>query len=158
MGLLDDAIRDYNAALKLDPKNAGSLYGRGLAKQKKGNTEAGNADIAAAKAIQADIAEEYARYGVTLASVVARAVSPPPTVAETLCKSSWFGFCTNRYTLAEQEKIDADKQRERHRAEVCANHVAWKAKIKAERGAGILAYVIETNAQVRKLEALCGKG
>jgi hypothetical protein len=41
-----------------------SLYGRGVAKLKKGNADAGNADIAAAKAIRADIAEEFARYGV----------------------------------------------------------------------------------------------
>ena len=61
---LDDAIADYDAALKLSPKLAGSLYGRGLARLRKGNTDDGNADIAAAKAIQSDVAEEFARYGV----------------------------------------------------------------------------------------------
>jgi hypothetical protein len=38
------------------------LYGRGFAKRKKGDTR-GNADIAAAKAIRADIVEEYDGYG-----------------------------------------------------------------------------------------------
>jgi tetratricopeptide (TPR) repeat protein len=62
---LDDAVADYDEALKLNPKQAGSLYGRGLAKLKNGDAAGGEADIAAAKAIQADIAEEFARYGVT---------------------------------------------------------------------------------------------
>ena len=53
-----------NAGLKLDPKQAGSLYGRGLAKQKKGDTAGGDADIAASKVLQADIAEALARDGV----------------------------------------------------------------------------------------------
>ena len=39
------------------------MYGRGLAKRKKGDQAGGDADIAAARAIQADIADEYAKYG-----------------------------------------------------------------------------------------------
>jgi membrane associated rhomboid family serine protease/Flp pilus assembly protein TadD len=62
---LDDAVADYNEALGRNPKLASSLYGRGLAKLEKGDTAGGEADIAAAKAIQANIAEEFARYGVT---------------------------------------------------------------------------------------------
>jgi tetratricopeptide (TPR) repeat protein len=61
---LDAAIADYDAALKLNPRLAGSLYGRGLAKRWKGDNAAGEADAIAAKAIQADIAGEFARYGV----------------------------------------------------------------------------------------------
>ena len=61
---LDEAIADYDAALKLDPRMAASLYGRGLAKQKKGDQAGGDADIAAAKAINATIADEFAKYGV----------------------------------------------------------------------------------------------
>lgn len=60
LGALDNAIRDYTAALKRDPQLAASLYGRGLAKRQKGDTAGGNADIVAAKAIQANIAEEMA--------------------------------------------------------------------------------------------------
>jgi tetratricopeptide (TPR) repeat protein len=69
---LDDALADYDEALRLNPKQAGSLYGRGLAKLKKGDAAGGEADIAAAKAIQVDIAEEFARYGVTPSAVTAR--------------------------------------------------------------------------------------
>src|SRR6266699_3811346 len=58
----DAAVSDYDAALRIDPKLAFALYGRGLARVKNGDPS-GEADIAAAKALQADIAEEYARYG-----------------------------------------------------------------------------------------------
>ena len=57
------AIADYDAALHLEAKRATALYGPGTAKLKKGDAS-GDADIAAAKAIKADIAEEFARYGV----------------------------------------------------------------------------------------------
>ena len=60
---LDHAIKDYDAALKGDPKLAGSLYGRGIAKIRKGDRNGGSADINAAKQIKSDIAEEFARYG-----------------------------------------------------------------------------------------------
>jgi tetratricopeptide (TPR) repeat protein len=63
LGQTDNAIRDYDAALRADPKLAGSLYGRGVAKVRKGDRNGGNADIAAAKEIRKDIAEEFARYG-----------------------------------------------------------------------------------------------
>jgi hypothetical protein len=55
----DRAIADYGAAVAQNPKDASSLYGRGVAKLKSGN-----ADIAAAKAIKADISDVYAGYGV----------------------------------------------------------------------------------------------
>ena len=64
MGQWDSAIDDYRSALRLDPKLASSLYGRGLAKLKTGDTTGGNADIAAAKAIEANIVGDFARYGV----------------------------------------------------------------------------------------------
>ena len=64
LGRLDDAVADFDAALKLSPKLAGSLYARGVVKLKQGSAAAGNADIAAAKLLQADIAEDYARFGV----------------------------------------------------------------------------------------------
>ena len=59
-----NAIADYDAALRINPKHASSLYGRGIAKLRIGNTVAGNGDISAAKLSQSDIAEEFARYGV----------------------------------------------------------------------------------------------
>ncbi len=64
LGELDSAISNYDDALKLRPKDAEALYGRGFARHKKADAAGGDADIAAAKAIQADIAEEFARYGV----------------------------------------------------------------------------------------------
>jgi hypothetical protein len=43
--------------------SAGMLYGRGLAKARKGDRNGGTANIATAKAIKSDIADEFARYG-----------------------------------------------------------------------------------------------
>jgi tetratricopeptide (TPR) repeat protein len=63
LGQSDNAIKDFDAALKGDPKLAGSLYGRGLAKIRKGDRSGGNTDMAAAKAIKSDIAEEFSRHG-----------------------------------------------------------------------------------------------
>jgi len=67
-GAFDKAIVDYDAALHGDPQMAGlklaaALYGRGLAKQKQ-NDPGANSDIAAAKALIPDVAEQFARYGV----------------------------------------------------------------------------------------------
>jgi tetratricopeptide (TPR) repeat protein len=62
-GKPDDAIATYNAALQINPKSAYSLYGRGMAKLKKGDAAAGNADVAASKAIR-DLTEELTGYGV----------------------------------------------------------------------------------------------
>jgi tetratricopeptide (TPR) repeat protein len=64
MGQYDRAIADYDAGLRLNPANkADYLYGRGLAKLKKGDAS-GNADVAAAKVLHEKIAEEFASYGV----------------------------------------------------------------------------------------------
>ena len=43
-----EAIADANAALAISPRQATSLYVRGLAEMKSGNQTAGAADIAAA--------------------------------------------------------------------------------------------------------------
>jgi hypothetical protein len=40
-----------------------SLYGRGVAETKMGNTDAGNADVVAAEAIQADVGTSWPRSG-----------------------------------------------------------------------------------------------
>src|SRR5262249_52386876 len=42
----DDAITDYSAALELQPKKPTSLYGRGIAKSRKGDAGGSQADIA----------------------------------------------------------------------------------------------------------------
>ncbi len=64
MGSFDKAIDDYNEALRIDPKSASPLFGRGLARIRKGDQAAGQADIAAAKAIRSSIETEAARFGV----------------------------------------------------------------------------------------------
>src|ERR1700738_4492976 len=64
LGAFDQARADFDASLKRDAGDAGSLYGRGLTKLKTGDTAGGIGDIAAAKAVRADIAEVYAGYGI----------------------------------------------------------------------------------------------
>ena len=64
-GEYDKAIADYDRGLHLQPRNAWSHYGRGVAKLRKGLTAEGQADLAAATALQADIAEEAKKSGVT---------------------------------------------------------------------------------------------
>ena len=60
----DRAIADYDTVLRLEPTHAHALYGRGLAKRKKGDVVGADADIAAATAISRRIADEYTAYGV----------------------------------------------------------------------------------------------
>ena len=66
LGQFDKALADYDAAFALTkiPGHADWLYGRGVTKLRKGDTAGGNADIEKAKTIKADIAEEYAKYGI----------------------------------------------------------------------------------------------
>jgi tetratricopeptide (TPR) repeat protein len=63
LGRLDDAIAGYDLALKLSPRQAVSLYGRGLAKLGKGQGTAGQADLAAARAIRPHVDDVFAEYG-----------------------------------------------------------------------------------------------
>jgi tetratricopeptide (TPR) repeat protein len=64
LGEWDLAIADYDSALRLDPQLATSLYGRGLARLKKGDTSEGSADVAAAEKLEANIVADFLRYGV----------------------------------------------------------------------------------------------
>jgi len=68
----DAAIADYDAALKANPNDASSLYGRGVAKQLKGDMAGGSADMAAATLSQADIANEMATHGVKASATSAQ--------------------------------------------------------------------------------------
>lgn len=65
-GDLKRAIEDYDAALKLQPKLAISLYARGVAKTRAGDAGAGKADMVAAVALEPGVEAEAKRYGVTL--------------------------------------------------------------------------------------------
>lgn len=60
----DKSIADLDAALKLSPRTAESLYVRGLAERGKGDRGRGDADVAAAKAISSTVAATYALYGI----------------------------------------------------------------------------------------------
>jgi tetratricopeptide (TPR) repeat protein len=60
----DAAIADDDAELKINPGNPFTLFGRGVAKRMKGDLSGGDTDIAAAKTIKSDIADEMAKYGV----------------------------------------------------------------------------------------------
>jgi tetratricopeptide (TPR) repeat protein len=64
-GELDKAIEDYSAALKQAPRNAADLYGRGLARLRKGATADGQADLAAARALQPAVDEAFKEIGLT---------------------------------------------------------------------------------------------
>lgn len=55
----DKALADFEIVLRFDAKNAFALYGRGMMRLKKGETDAASADIAAAKAINPNVAEEF---------------------------------------------------------------------------------------------------
>jgi hypothetical protein len=83
-GQIDKAIADYDAALKTNPKLPGPLYGRGIAKVRKGDVAGGNADTAAAKDINAKIAEQFAAYNVP----AMRAQPAPPAGAPPVSASS----------------------------------------------------------------------
>lgn len=64
LGRYRQAISDFDATLRVNPKQVSSLYGRGWAKLKTGDTTGGNADVKLAKALDPNIADEFAGYGV----------------------------------------------------------------------------------------------
>jgi tetratricopeptide (TPR) repeat protein/transglutaminase-like putative cysteine protease len=59
------AVKDMDDALSLAPKQAGSLYVRGVARKRLGDAAGAKADLAAATLISKLIGETYASYGVT---------------------------------------------------------------------------------------------
>ena len=65
MGDYDKSITDYDESLRQRPKNAWSLYGRGLAELRKSKVAEGGADMAAATALWAPIGDEFKRHGMT---------------------------------------------------------------------------------------------
>ncbi len=64
MGDYENSIADYDAALKINPKNAWSLYGRGIDKLRKQQTRAADADIARATAAWPQVVQEFKRRGI----------------------------------------------------------------------------------------------
>ena len=78
-GEYDRAIDDYDAALKLRPNLAWALYGRGVARLFKGEAAAGDADIAAAKALAPRIAEITRARGIAPPAAPASPAAATPT-------------------------------------------------------------------------------
>jgi tetratricopeptide (TPR) repeat protein len=64
MAEYDKSIADFDAALKINPRNAWSLYGRGIDEVRKGKTAQGQADIAQATAVWTHVAEAFNRHGI----------------------------------------------------------------------------------------------
>jgi len=64
LGQYDRAIADYDAALKLNPRTAWSLYGRGLAKRHKGDPSA-QSDMDAAAAINPELPARAKALGIS---------------------------------------------------------------------------------------------
>jgi len=58
------AIADYDAQIRASPGNPYALFGRGIGKRMTGDLSGGNADMAAAKTIDADIEVAMAKLGV----------------------------------------------------------------------------------------------
>ena len=58
-GDYDHALTDFDVVMRFDAKNALALYARGLTLLKRGDAEAGKADIAAAKTISPNIGEQF---------------------------------------------------------------------------------------------------
>ncbi|HEV7358581.1 MAG TPA: aspartyl protease family protein [Steroidobacteraceae bacterium] len=65
LGDYDRAIADYDAALKLQPKSAWALYGRGLVKLKKNQRAEGDNDMAEAVKIAPNVVDGYKRMGLS---------------------------------------------------------------------------------------------
>jgi tetratricopeptide (TPR) repeat protein len=64
LGRYEEAIAAYDEAIRLHPIFPMSLYGRGLAKRRQGDTAGADADISAALALDARLADTFAYFGV----------------------------------------------------------------------------------------------
>ncbi len=64
LGRMDEAITSYNTSLHYRPRQAVTLFGKGVAEMRKGDAGAGKADIAAAQTIDPDVAAQFASYGI----------------------------------------------------------------------------------------------
>jgi tetratricopeptide (TPR) repeat protein len=59
------ALKEYTAALDIDPNRPLALYGRGLAQCRLGKEQDGEKDKAAATAIAPDIERQFTRFGIS---------------------------------------------------------------------------------------------
>ncbi len=63
LGSLNDAIHDYDSALRINPKMATSLYGRGLAELRLGEKAQGQTDLAEAEKLDSGVAKHFSDMG-----------------------------------------------------------------------------------------------
>ncbi|MGC1459608.1 MAG: DUF3857 domain-containing protein [Steroidobacteraceae bacterium] len=68
LGRFSDSIATYDAALAINPRLAPSLYGRGLAKLRAGDTDGSRRDMAAALDSNKGVADQFADYGLHIES------------------------------------------------------------------------------------------
>ena len=68
LGNYPESIKAYEQAVAQRPRSAWSRYGLGLAKIRNGQTDAGNADLAAARAFDPGIEARVNKYGLTTAT------------------------------------------------------------------------------------------
>jgi tetratricopeptide (TPR) repeat protein len=64
-GRFDEALNGFGAALIQNPKQAESLYMRGIVKLRLGDADGGQADVAAAQTQDSTLPARYANWGVT---------------------------------------------------------------------------------------------
>jgi tetratricopeptide (TPR) repeat protein len=67
LGHYPESIKAYEQALAQNPHSAWSRYGLGLAKIRSGQTDAGNTDLVAARALDPEIESHATRFGLTAA-------------------------------------------------------------------------------------------
>jgi tetratricopeptide (TPR) repeat protein/predicted aspartyl protease len=63
-GEYDKSLADYDDSMKLNPKDAWVLYGRGIDKVRQGKSAEGEADMAAATALWPPIEDEFKSHGI----------------------------------------------------------------------------------------------
>lgn len=64
LGRVEEAIVDFDEALKLAPEQSASLFGRGIAKGRKGDRTGAKQDLAAARVVSFDVENRFKLYGV----------------------------------------------------------------------------------------------
>jgi len=67
LGHYADSIKAYERALALKPRSPWARYGLGLAKIRSGEKDAGEADLAAARALDSQTEKRFIKFGVTVA-------------------------------------------------------------------------------------------
>ncbi|HEX4151666.1 MAG TPA: aspartyl protease family protein [Steroidobacteraceae bacterium] len=65
MGDYDRSVADYDASLKIEPRNAWSLYGRGIDELRQHKVAESDADIAKAESVWPQVADAFRRHGIT---------------------------------------------------------------------------------------------